>query len=86
MRSRPGEGNPAGGRGEEEPDSWAGAMGSLRCTPGEDWARHTGLFWYLEALMAGAVAGGGWVAAEGGWLDAGDARSWTGGEGSAGGG
>lgn len=84
MRSRPGEGNPTAGGGAEEPDSWAGAMGSLRCTLGEDWARQTGLFWYLEALVAVAVAGGGWVAAGVGRTAAGEARSGTGGEGSAG--
>lgn len=38
-----------------------GAMGSFRCTWGEDSARQTGLFWYLEALvvMVVALVGGG---------------------------
>lgn len=77
MRSRPGEGKPTGGRGAGEPGAGAGAMGSLRWTTGEDWARQTGLFWYSEARLVAAVAGGGWLAA-------GEARSGTGGEGSAG--
>lgn len=49
MRSRPGEGKPTAGRGAEEPVAGGGvgvgAMGTFRCTRGEDGARQTGLFW-----------------------------------------
>lgn len=64
MRSRPGEGKPTAGMGAGGPvaaGAGGGAMGSFRCTWGEDSARQTGLFWYLEALVVVVVAlvGGG---------------------------